>query len=86
MKRFYVVFCMLVMIGCSTFGSVKMEDLDNVEQRLLQLSMVVGDSDDLDNALDLLDKAKQAVRIEDKVAAKEYRNAVLDLLDILEEK
>ena len=86
MKRFFVMFCILTMIGCSTFGSVKMEDLDNAEQRLLQLSMVVGDNDDLDKAFDLLDKAKKALELQDKIQAEEYEAAALIIIEELEAK
>ena len=85
MERICVMFCILVMVGCSTFGSVKMEDLDNAEQRLLQLSIVVGDNDDLDKAFDLLDKARKALELKDKIQAKEYEAAALIIMEELED-
>ena len=84
MKRFCVIFCMLIMVGCSAFGSIKTEDLNNAEERLQQLALVLGPNKDLDTAIELINKAKIALAIEDKVKAKEYRDAALILADILE--
>ena len=86
MKRFCVIFCVLIMVGCSTFGSIKTEDINDVERRLQQLALVLGPNKDLDMALDLLNKAKLALAAQEKVKAKEYRDAALILADILEGK
>jgi hypothetical protein len=74
------------MVGCSTFGSVKVEDINDLQVRLQQIALVVGPSKDLDVAIDLLNKANLALEMEDNVKAKEYRDAALILMDILEEK
>lgn len=86
MKRFCVIFCVLTIIGCSTFSSVKVEDIDDLQVRLQKLALIVAPNKDLDAAIDLLNKAKLALAVEDKVKAKEYRDAALILMDILEEK
>ena len=85
MKRFCVMFCMVTMMGCSMFGGIKAEDIDNAELRLQQIELILGATEDIDKANDLLDKAKLAFAIEDKIKAKEYRDAALLILDMLEE-
>lgn len=88
MKRFCVIFCVLMMmvVGCSTFGSIEMEDINDIDERLQQIALTlrVGPNKDLDTALKLLDKARLAIAAEDKIKAKEYRDAALILMDILE--
>ena len=87
MKRFCVMFYMLAvvtMMGCSTFGSIKAEDIDKAELRLEQLTLVLGPNKDLDKAMALLDKAKLALAIEEKIKAEEYRDAALLIIDMLE--
>ena len=87
MKRFFVIFCILAMVGCSTFGGVKAEDLDAIELRIQQYALVIGEqNEDTDKVIDLLANAKVALDIGDKVKAKEYRDAVIALLDALEGK
>ncbi len=86
MKRFCVILGVLMLIGCSTFSGIKAEDIDNAEARLQQIALTLGSMKDLDEAIDLLAKAKLAMDANDKVKAKEYRDALLIVMDILEEK
>lgn len=86
MKRFCVIFCVVILIGCSTFGSIKLEDINDIEARVQQLALIVGPHKDIDKAIDLLDKAKLAFAIADKVKAKEYKDAALIIVNTLEGK
>ena len=86
MKKLCMVICIMLMVGCSNFDNIKVEDIDNVEKRLQQLALTLGYVDDLDTIIDLLAKAKLAFDAEDKIKAKEYNDAALLMINVLEGK
>lgn len=86
MKRVCVIFCVLIMMGCSMFDNIKVEDINALEMRLQQLALVVSPNKDIDTATELLGNARLAIKVGNKIEAKEYEDAALIIIEMLEEK
>lgn len=87
MKRFYVMFCILVMVGCSTSKVAKVEGiLADAEARLQAVAVLGGTTPEMKEAMGLLDKAQTAIELGKATEAEDHRAALLLVLDELEKK